>query len=155
MNEHESYMRRCLELGRESMRLGNAPVGSLLVLNGQVIGEGLELGKSKNDITYHAEIEAIRDALKKLEVTKLTGAVLYTTHEPCLMCSYTIRHYEIAEVYFGLAVGEIGGHSSVYKLLDTNEISIWAKPPKVISGVLASECQQLHDEFLDQKKKDQ
>lgn len=155
MHEHEKYMTRCLELGRESMQLGNTPVGALLVLNGKVVGEGLELGKSKNDITYHAEIEAIRAALRKLKATKLTGATLYTTHEPCLMCSYAIRHYEIAEVCFGLAVGEIGGYSSDFKLLDTKAISIWSKPPMVISGLLTSECEQLHNEFLDQKKKGQ
>ncbi len=154
MTEHEAYMTRCLELGRESMSLGNAPVGSVLVMHGKVIGEGLELGKTKNDITCHAEIEAIRDALKKTGLAKLTGAQLYTTHEPCLMCSYAIRHYEIGEVYYGLATGEIGGHSSDYKLLETETISIWKKPPQLTGGLIATVCEALHTEFLDLKRKE-
>lgn len=152
MNEHERYMNQCLNLGRESMELGNAPVGSVIVVNGEVAGKGLELGKTKNDITYHAEIEAIRDALKNLKVSKLTGATMYTTHEPCLMCSYAIRHYEIAEVYYGLATGEIGGHSSKYKLLGTADISIWSKPPQITGEVLEEACQELHQEYLNMKK---
>ena len=75
MNEHKKYMTRCLELGRASMELGNAPVGAVLVHNGEIVGEGLELGKTKNDITYHAEIEAIRDALRKQNVTKLSPKI--------------------------------------------------------------------------------
>ncbi|MCE7997097.1 MAG: nucleoside deaminase [Roseivirga sp.] len=155
MNEHEKYMSQCLKLGRESMKLGNAPVGSVLVLNGKIIGEGLELGKTKNDITYHAEIEAIRDALKNLKTSKLTGAILYTTHEPCLMCSYAIRHYEIAEVHYGLATGEIGGHSSEHKILQTKQISRWSGPPVIQGGVLEQACQELHNEFVAAKEANQ
>lgn len=154
MNTHEDYMRHCLELGRQSMHLGNAPVGSVLVMDGKIIGEGLELGKTKNDITYHAEIEAIREALKSTESHKLTGAQLYTTHEPCLMCSYAIRHYEIGEVYYGMTTGEIGGHSSDYKLLETETISIWKNPPRITVGVLARDCEALHTEFLNTKRKE-
>lgn len=151
MNTHETYMSRCLELGAASMELGNAPVGSVLVLNDQIIGEGLELGKTKNDITYHAEIEAIRDALKKTGNTKLEGAQLYTTHEPCLMCSYAIRHYQISHIYYGMSTGEIGGHSSNHKLLDTRDISIWSSPPEIIAGLLEKECRDLHQRYLDRK----
>ena len=146
-------MRQCLALGRKSMELGNAPVGSLLLLDGEVIGKGLELGHSKNDITYHAEIEAIRDALSKTGKRKLSGTTLYTTHEPCLMCTYAIRHYGIHRVVYGLATGAIGGQSSKYGFLQAEDIGAWTKPPQVTSGVLADECQVLHSEFLSRKRK--
>ena len=144
-------MQQCLVLGRESMDMGNAPVGSILVMNDQVIGTGYELGHSRNDITYHAEIEAIRDALATTGKRKLHGTVLYTTHEPCLMCTYAIRHYGVARVVYALATGEIGGQSSQYGFLEARDMQLWGDPPQVTSGVLAKACQALQDEYLTKK----
>lgn len=151
MSIESKFMLRCIELGKESMRYGNSPVGAVLVIDGQIVGEGLELAKSKNDITYHAEIEAIRDALQKLNVTKLYNTTLYTTHEPCLMCSYSIRHYGIEKVVYGIPVSEIGGHSSSFKLLETKEVSNWSVFPGIISGFMKRECELLHQEYLNLK----
>lgn len=152
MTIHENYMKTCVDLGRESMRLGNAPVGSIVVLHGEIVGRGLELGKTRNDTTYHAEIEAIRDALNKLKVSKLKGAILYTTHEPCIMCSYVIRHYEIESVYYGLKTAHAGGHSSSFNILQARGIPTWQSPPTVYGGLLESSCQELHNEYLRKKK---
>ena len=148
MSEHQPYMKRCLELGQQSMDLGNSPVGAVLVKDGKIIGEGLELAKTHNDITYHAEVEAIRDALKNTGAKKLEGTVLYTTHEPCLLCSYAIRHYRIAAVYFGLSTGDIGGHSSDFKLLATDKVSSWQEAPLVQGGIMKKDCEALQQAFL-------
>ena len=144
-------MLRCIELGRQSMAKGNAPVGSVIVRDGEIIGEGLELGKTQNDITYHAEIEAIRDALKKGAFTKLSGTTLYTTHEPCLMCSYAIRHYEIKKVVYGLSVKDIGGHTSDFAVLKTTGVSNWPVIPEIISGFMEAECHALQNELKTKK----
>ena len=130
MNLDETYMKQCLDLGQQSM----------------------ELGHSRNDITYHAEIEAIRDALSKTGQRKLEGTTLYTTHEPCLMCTYAIRHYGIARVVYGLATGAIGGQSSKYGFLQADDIPVWGTAPQVISGVLEQACEALHQEYLSKKK---
>ena len=87
MEEHEKWMRKCLELGKQALQGGKPPVGSVLVKAGQPVGEGAEAGRSKNDITCHAEIEAIRDAVQNYGASAVRGATLYSTHEPCLMCA--------------------------------------------------------------------
>lgn len=144
MNEH--WMKRCLQLGREALITGNSPVGSVIIKEGQVIGAGREAGKSKNDITCHAEIEAIRDAIRRGH-SDFTRAILYTTHEPCIMCSYVIRHHRIAEVVMGLEVAEIGGYTSAYPILKARNITRWGPEPQIITGILREECAALDQEF--------
>ncbi|QHT72179.1 nucleoside deaminase [Rhodocytophaga rosea] len=140
IKEHEYWMQICIELGKQAMQDGNPPVGSILVKDKQIIGEGREAGKSKSDITCHAEIEAIRDAVRKGNTHFLSEALLYTTHEPCIMCSYVIRHHKIPVVVMGTEVPLIGGCSSEYPILTTDTISIWSAPPQIITGVLKEEC---------------
>jgi tRNA(adenine34) deaminase len=141
-----SWMRLCLQLGKQALQTGEAPVGSVLIRNGEVIGAGMEAGKSRKDITCHAEMEAIRDAIRQGH-TVLADAVLYTTHEPCLMCSYVIRHHKIARIVFGLAVPEVGGYTSTFPLLTTEAVSRWGRPPEITMGVLQAECEQLDEEY--------
>lgn len=141
------FMQRAIDLGRDAMKLSNAPVGAVIVSNGEIVGEGLELGQTKNDITFHAEIEAIRDALTKLNTNKLPGTILYTTHEPCIMCSYAIRHYQIEKVVYGLSVKDIGGHTSGFDVLQTKTVSNWGPVPEVIGRFMETECRALNNEY--------
>lgn len=122
LKQHEQYMQLCIELAKVAKRRGDNPVGSILVRNGEVIGEGIEGGKTHKDITYHAEIEAIRDATKKLDTQDFSSCILYTTHEPCIMCSYVIRQSKIATVVTGIATGDIGGFSSKLPVLIDTQV---------------------------------
>lgn len=146
-NQHEYYMTRCIGLAKIAKARGDSPVGSLVVLNGKIIGEGVEGGKTQKDITYHSEIEAIRQAIKTNNTTDLSGCDLYTTHEPCIMCSYVIRHHKIANIIFGIFTGEIGGYSSIYPVLLDQSIKKWDAPPHLIFGILEKECRALHHQI--------
>ncbi|MBC7919753.1 MAG: nucleoside deaminase [Ferruginibacter sp.] len=130
--DHRKFMERCFQLAETARQRGDSPVGSLLVRRGQVIGEGIEGGKTHRDITFHAEIEAVRSAVAALGSYDLTGCTLYTSHEPCLMCAYVIRHARISTVVMNQRSGEIGGVSSAYPLLTANDISVWGKPPDIV-----------------------
>jgi tRNA(adenine34) deaminase len=138
-------MRKCIELGKKAMRNGNPPVGSILVKNNTIIGIGVEAGKSMNDITKHAEIEAIRDALKQHQ--SLNDVTLYTTHEPCIMCSYVIRHHQIKTIVYGTKSKYVGGKTSDYNLLETESVPKWGKIPEIIDGVLEKECLNLSETY--------
>ncbi|TDH28635.1 nucleoside deaminase [Segetibacter sp. 3557_3] len=142
--DHFSYMRQCIVLAGRAKARGDSPVGSLVICRGKVIGEGIEGAKTFNDITFHAEIEAIRQATKLLKSMDLSACMLVTTHEPCIMCSYVIRHHRLHTVYFGLSSGEIGGYSSKHTILTDDQIGIWHKPPQVIGGILSDEVRELH-----------
>lgn len=149
----ENYMHQCLSLAKAALEAGNPPVGALLVLDGKVIGTGIESGKSTGDITNHAEIMAVRDALKNGYSDKLHLASMYTTHEPCIMCSYMIRHHKIAEIIYGTSVPYIGGFTSKFNLLATEDVPKWGNKPKVTSGICFDECNVLNAQFLERLNK--
>ena len=127
------YMQRCGLLGKTAAAKGNSPVGAIIIKADEIVSEAEEAGKSKNDITCHAELEAIRFAVAKLKTNDLSECVMYTTHEPCVMCSYAIRFYKIKKVVFQNAVQYLGGISSSVPLLLTNEVPPhWGKPPQIV-----------------------
>ncbi len=138
--ESEALMRRCIALARIAQARGESPVGAVIVRNGEVVAEGIEAGKSAQDVTRHAEVEAISAARKVLGTSDLSDCLLVTTHEPCILCSYVIRHHHIPVVVFGVAVGEIGGYNSELAVLKDRTVKRWGEPPEVIGGVLEEEC---------------
>lgn len=141
---YENLMRHCIELAMVAKARGDSPVGAIIIKEGKIIAEGIEGGKSNNDITFHAEIEAVRNARTLLKTADLSDCTMVTTHEPCIMCSYLIRHHKIPLIVFGLSTGEIGGYSSALPLLVDKTISRWEDPPRVIKGILEEECRDLH-----------
>jgi len=147
-DDYQYYMKQCLALAKKALENGNPPVGALVVLNGKIIGEGIESGKSTGDITNHAEIMAIRDALKNGHSENLHNASMYTTHEPCIMCSYMIRHHRISEIVYGSAVPLVGGLSSQFKVLETEDVPKWGNKPEIIGSICLDECNALTAQFL-------
>ncbi|MTH16598.1 nucleoside deaminase [Flavobacterium sp. LC2016-01] len=147
--DFQYYMNQCLDLAKTALKAGNPPVGALIVLDGKVIGTGIESGKSTGDITNHAEILAVKDTLKNGFSDKLHLAQMYTTHEPCIMCSYMIRHHKIAKIIFGTAVPHVGGFTSKYDVLNAEDVPKWGNKPKVIADVCVEECNVLNAQFLE------
>jgi tRNA(adenine34) deaminase len=141
--DYESYMRDCIKLAKIAKDRGDSPVGSVLVRDGKIISEGIEGVRTYKDITFHAEIEAIRNATKTLGKSDLSDCILITTHEPCIMCSYVIRHHKIKLIVVGLTTGETGGYSSAFPLLLDKTITKWSEPPQIIDGILEQECRDL------------
>jgi tRNA(adenine34) deaminase len=97
------YMRRALELARRAQAEGEVPIGALVVLQDEVIGEGWNRPIAANDPTAHAEIQALRSAAASRKNYRLTGATLYVTLEPCDMCVGAMFHARIARAVFGAA----------------------------------------------------
>lgn len=126
------FMQKCRSLAAVAEQAGNTPVGAVLVHDGEIIGEGIEAGTSSGDITRHAEIEAVRDAIVKGHKALLPAAVLYTTHEPCIMCSYVLRHHRISRIFFEYRVTGVGGYSSPLPVLSTTMVPQWGTPPDIV-----------------------
>lgn len=145
---YEHLMRQCIALAHIAKERGDSPVGSILVKDGEVISEGIEGGRTQQDITYHAEIEAIRDARKNLGLEDMSDCILFTTHEPCIMCSYVIRHHKIKQVVVGVRTGEVGGFSSALPVLLDTTVTRWAEPPVIIDGILEQACMALSTDSL-------
>ena len=131
--DDESYMRRALELARRAEGEGEVPVGAVIVVGGEVVGEGWNRPIGAADPTAHAEIQAIRTAAGKLHNYRLTGATLYVTLEPCDMCVGAMFHARIARTVYGA--------SDPKKLVLKNQLGLEG-------GVLAAECGALLSEFF-------
>lgn len=143
MKPSDHFMRRCIELGRIAKQNGESPVGSIIVCEGQILGEGIESVKTRMDVTAHAEVEAIRAASGKLKSLDLRGCSLYTTAEPCWMCSYVIRRTRISHVVIGIPVPHVGGATSRYPILTDPKIECWPELPAVSWSSLREECESL------------
>lgn len=105
----ERFMQRALELSREALtRPGTEPFGSVVVRDGVIVGEGLNHSVAHFDPTSHGEVEAIRDACRRLECVDLTGAELYTTCEPCALCVATMNIVGIGRLYYAASMAQAG-----------------------------------------------
>ena len=80
------FLQKAIELSKMSVEQGGFPVGALVVVDGEIVGEGVSDGKNVRDATSHAEIDAIRKASQQLDKRDLNEAVVYSSMEPCLMC---------------------------------------------------------------------
>ena len=143
MPGHERFMCRCLELAAVARSGGNTPVGGVVVLDGQVIGEASEALPAGRSVTGHAEVIACQAALDRAGRGDLAGAALYTTAEPCFMCSYVIRQLRVALVVHGVDTPLIGGITSAHPILTDPALDRWRPAPVVVGGVLRDDCERL------------
>jgi tRNA(adenine34) deaminase len=129
----ERYMRRALELACRAEQEGEVPVGALVVLNGEIVGEGWNRPIAASDPTAHAEIQALRAAASFKKNYRLTGATLYVTLEPCDMCLGALFHARVARVVYGAT--------------DPKK-QVLKSQVKVEGGVLAADCGQVLSAFF-------
>lgn len=138
-------MRRALELARAAARLGEVPVGAVLVRDGQLIGEGCNRPVSGCDPTAHAEIQALRDAASRVQNYRLPGSTLYVTIEPCTMCAGALVHARVGTLVFGAPEPRAGAVESTARVLDNPMLN---HRVAVRGRVLADQCAALMREFF-------
>ncbi|MDO4449353.1 MAG: tRNA adenosine(34) deaminase TadA [Moraxella sp.] len=107
-NDDKHFMQIALDLAQQGAKLGEVPVGAVVVLDNQIIGQGFNCPISQKDSTAHAEMVAIRQACENLDNYRLMGATLYVTLEPCTMCLGAIIHSRISRVIFGASEPKAG-----------------------------------------------
>ena len=111
----EEAMALALDEARRAEMAGEVPVGCVIVQDGRVIGRGFNQPISATDPTAHAEIVALRAAAREIENYRLTGATLYVTIEPCMMCVGAMVHARIGRVVFGAAEPKAGALGSTIR----------------------------------------
>ncbi|WP_025119833.1 MULTISPECIES: tRNA adenosine(34) deaminase TadA [unclassified Serratia (in: enterobacteria)] len=155
MNEYndEYWMRQALSLALRAQEEGEVPVGALLVLDNQVIGEGWNRPIGRHDPTAHAEIMALRQGGAVLQNYRLLNATLYVTLEPCVMCAGAMVHSRIRRLVYGAADEKTGAVGSLVDILRHPGMN---HQVEIVSGVLAEECAATLSNFFrmrrDQKK---
>ena len=141
---HQDYMRRCLELAAQAARQGDVPGGCVIVKDGRIVGEGRNRREEDGDATAHAELEAIRDACRRLGRWRLHGCTLYVTMEPCPMCAGGIVNARVEEVRYGARDEKAGCCGSVLNLFEER----FNHRPRIYQGPLAGECGQSLQDFF-------
>ncbi len=144
MSTDEKYMRLALLEAEKAFAADEIPVGCIIVCDNQIIGRGYNLTETMQDVTAHAEIQAITAAAQTLGGKYLQGCTLYVTVEPCVMCAGAIGWAQIARVVFGTSDEKRGFQRFAPQALH----------PKctVEAGVLADECRNLMQTFFQQKR---
>ncbi len=150
MMSHVEAMELALIEAKKSVALGEVPIGAVVLDGaGNVIGMGHNMTESWNDPTSHAEIMAIRDAVRKVGDWRLTGCRLYVTLEPCLMCAGAIQQSRIAHVIYGAPSPKAGALES---LLRTYDIPGFNHYPQVTAGIEAGRCAMILADFFRDKR---
>jgi len=146
---HEEFMRAALEQARLAIVAGEVPIGAVVVCDGEIIARAFNQPIRAVDPTAHAEVLALRAAAQRNGNYRLTGAMLYVTVEPCLMCVGALVHARIKEVVFGAVEPRSGALVSTVR---GHEIAGLNHRLTVTGGVLEADCRALIQQFFREKR---
>lgn len=138
-------MRAALAQAAMAESAGEVPVGAVVVVNGEVVGTGHNRSISDADPSGHAEIVALREACGAVRNYRLTGATLYVTLEPCVMCVGAIVQARIGRVVFGAYDDKAGALGTATDLSDSKALN---HRFEINGGLLAEECAAMLKEFF-------
>jgi len=139
------FMRMALDEARAAADAGDVPIGAVICHRDRLIARAHNQKERLHDPTAHAEILAITQAAAALNRWRLAGTRLYVTLEPCAMCAGAIVQARIDVVVYGAADPKAGAAGSLMNLLADCRLN---HQPKIVSGVLADECQAVLAEFF-------
>lgn len=144
MADDTFYMKQALQEARKAFERGEVPVGAVVVCRDRIIARSHNLTEALNDVTAHAEMQAITAAANALGGKYLTDCTLYVTVEPCVMCAGAIAWAQVSRVVFG-ATDEKRGY---------RRYAPDALHPKTVveQGLMADEASALMKEFFKQRR---
>ena len=147
-------MLEALKEAEAAARLGEVPIGAVLVQNGIIIGRGHNLRETSNDPTTHAEMIAIRQGAERIGSWRILESTLYVTLEPCVMCMGAIILARIPRLVYACRDPRAGAVGSIY---DFSRDERFNHRVEVTEGILAERCSEMLSGFFrnlrEQKKK--
>jgi tRNA(adenine34) deaminase len=142
----ERWMREALREAREAAARGEVPVGACVVgPGGGLLASAGNRTRADCDPTAHAEVVALREAARRAGNYRLTGAVLYSTVEPCAMCAGALVQARVRRLVYGARDEKAGAAESVFRLCDADSLN---HRMELTPGVLSGECRALMQEFF-------
>ena len=147
---HESHMDHALTLAQEAFDRGDWPVAAVVVREGSMVAAGQNRQNTRNDVTFHAETDALRAAFAALKTTDLSGATVYTTMEPCPMCAEAMRMAGVSRLVLGLR------HADLHRIdLGTYSVEAFCRmmnwPLEIVTGVRHPECGEIRRRWAKDK----
>lgn len=140
----EQFMRKAITEAEESERMGEIPIGAIVVCKGRIISRAHNLTETLCDVTAHAEMQAITSAANSLGGKYLTDCTLYVTVEPCVMCAGAIGWAQIPRIVFGAYDEKRGFLRYAPKAMHPKA--------EIIGGVLEEECAALMTAFFAKRR---
>lgn len=141
----EKYMKEALKEAKKAYRLGEVPIGCVIVYEGKIIGRGYNRRNTDKTTLAHAEISAIKKASKVIGDWRLEGCTLYVTLEPCQMCSGAIIQARIDRVVMASMNPKAGCGGSLLNIL---QMDVFNHQAEVTRGILDEECSALLTKFF-------
>ena len=143
--DDEYFMRQALNEAEDAYAADEVPIGAVVVADNEIIGWGHNLTQTLNDVTAHAEMQAITAAAANLGAKYLNNCTLYVTLEPCVMCAGAIAWAQLGRLVYAAADPKKG-----YTLLQKN---ILHPKTEVVTGILEKESSLLLKQFFQNKRK--
>jgi tRNA(adenine34) deaminase len=141
----EYFMKEALKEAQKALDKNEVPIGAVIVSNHQIIARAHNLTETLNDVTAHAEMQAITAAANYLGGKYLTDCTLYVTLEPCVMCIGATAWAQLSKVVFGAPDLKKG-----YTRYDSKKMT--HPKTEVVSGVLKDDCSRLIQDFFKNKR---
>lgn len=148
--DDERFMHAALEQAQIAFDMDEVPVGAVVVSGGRIVARAYNYTEHLNDVTAHAEMQAITSAASFSGGKYLTGATLYVTLEPCLMCAGALAWSQISRIVYG-ASDPKKGYSIFQNSLESG-VKILHPKTEVLGGVLEAECADLLKKFFAKKR---
>jgi tRNA(adenine34) deaminase len=143
------WMQRAIQLAEEAAQADEVPIGALLVLNDEVVGEGYNRPIKQADPTAHAEIIALRAAANRIGNYRLLDTTLYVTLEPCIMCAGAMVHARIKQLIYGATDPKAGAIVSQANVLEQPFLNHRVEHA---GGLLSDTCGHLLSQFFKAKR---
>ena len=150
MTEEEKYMKEALRQAKKAEKLGEVPIGCVIVKDGKIIARGYNRRNTDKNTLAHAELQAIRKASKAVGDWRLEECTMYITLEPCQMCAGAIVQARIPKVVIGSRNPKAGCAGSVLDLL---HVPAFNHQVELEEGVLQEECSEMLTSFFRELRK--
>lgn len=145
MDEHTKYMKAAIREAVKAEKIGEVPIGCVIVQNDKIIARGYNRRKKDRDTLSHAELIAIRKASKKTGDWRLEDCTMYVTLEPCQMCAGAIVQARMKKVVIGCMNPKAGCVGSILNLLQMREFN---HQVEIERGILEEECSRMLTDFF-------
>ncbi len=142
--DDEFFMRQAIREAEQAFKVDEIPVGAVIACGDRIVGKGHNLTERLNDVTAHAEIQAITAAAENIGGKYLRDCTLYVTVEPCVMCAGALAWSQIGKIVFGAFDEKAGYRRFGNRLLHPKT--------QVIGGILEAECSDLMIAFFRKKR---
>ncbi len=145
-------MSLALEEAKKAAKLGEIPIGAVIVKDGVVIGRGHNTTETDKDPTGHAEIMAIREAAKTLGGWRLIGCQMYVSVELCVMCAGAFVWSRIEKLFIGAMDPKAGGCGSIFNIVQDQRLNHYVE---IETGLMEEQCRNIIKDFFRELRRSQ